>query len=107
MRRLKRPVTEWELNMGRNKVSLPFDPAVFRELLKGRETFTERAQKYGVSKQAVNGWIEAGRIPPRALCELAMDLELSDEDVQRLLKPTLAKNEEKKKWTLTVTLEEC
>jgi transcriptional regulator with XRE-family HTH domain len=70
----------------------------------GKETFSERAEKYGVSKQAINGWLSNGRIPPRAFYEIARDLDISSDLVAEILAP--AAQSPKRKWVLTVTLEE-
>lgn len=92
--------------MGRNKTTLPINADLLRDLIKSKETFSERAEQFGVSKQALNQWMVEGRMPPRALCELVMDLKLPKETVDDLLKPALTQLEAKKRWTLTVTLEE-
>ena len=91
--------------MGRQKVTIPFDAEKLREAMAGKETFSERAEKYGVSKQAISGWLTAGRIPPRALYEIARDLEIPPALVAEILAP--AAQTPKRKWVLTVTLEEA
>lgn len=96
--------------MGRKFVTIKFDPNKLREVMAGRETFSERAEKYGVTRQAIQGWLDSGRIPPRALIEIIRDLDLSTEVVNALLgKPEGDDSEPtktKKKYVLTLTLEE-
>lgn len=85
---------------------LAIDTTVLRRLLAGKETFSERAEKYGVSKQAVSGWLSEGRMPPRAIAEILRDLDCSIEDTEALLAPQKEKAAKKKRWVLKVTLEE-
>lgn len=89
--------------MSRKSVRIAFDAEYLRELMAGRESWTERAQKYGVSKQAVNGWLSDGRIPPRAMVEIVRDLDLSPDQVERLLyKP---QSDRPKRVVITATIE--
>lgn len=92
--------------MGRKPVSLAIDSEMLRKALEGRETFSERAAKYGVSRQAVANWLAEGRMPPRALAEIAMDLNLPAELVDAILAPSARALERKKKWVLTITFDE-
>ncbi len=92
--------------MPKKRVMLSIDTAELRAALAGKETFSELAQKYGVSKQAVNGWLDTARIPPRALVEIARDLDLSPEQIDNILCRGDETSTAKKKWTLKVTLEE-
>jgi transcriptional regulator with XRE-family HTH domain len=94
--------------MGRQRVNLEINPEKLRSLLKGKETFSERAEKYGVSKQALSNWLEEGRMPPRAIIELLRDLDVSPEDVDELLSPQKEKEADRKnkKFVMTLTVEE-
>lgn len=92
--------------MGRASIMLRVDSEVLRRLISGKETFSERAQKFGISKQALNQWMTDGKMPPRAIAELVHDLDIGIDDVNALLEPQRKASAEKKKWTLTVTLEE-
>lgn len=76
--------------MGRNKVRLSINPEKLRSLIKENHTFSEMAQKYGVTKQAVSQWVTDGQMPPRAIVELVKDLDISSEDVEELLAPQMA-----------------
>jgi hypothetical protein len=71
--------------MSRPKVMLPINPNVLRRLIGERETFSERAQKFGVTRQALNSWFNEGAMPPRALIEFGMDIQISKEDLDQLL----------------------
>jgi hypothetical protein len=91
--------------MGRKRVTLAIDADALRAAMAGKETFSERAEKYGVSRQAVNGWLEAARIPPRALAELARDLDLAPDVVDAILAPAQdGKDPKRKRRRFTVTL---
>lgn len=92
--------------MGRQTVNLAIDTELLKSIVKEKETWTERAQKYGVTKQAVSGWLTSGRIPPRALVEIVRDLDLTPEQVEAILAPQKEKAEERKKWKITVYVEE-
>lgn len=92
--------------MGRNKVNLSINGDVLRALMKGKETWSERAEKYGVTKQAVSNWLSEGRMPPRALIELVRDLDLSPEQVEEILGPQHEKMKARKRWKITVFVDE-
>lgn len=71
--------------MGRDRVTIPFNVEAFKKYIKESGTFSERAQSFGVSKQAMNSWFQLERIPPRALAEIALDLKLSPEAMAEIL----------------------
>jgi len=90
--------------MSRPSVRLKIDSERLRAAIGSKVTWSEIAEKYGVTRQAVNGWLSEGRIPPRALAEITKDLGLSPDTVKEILAPS--EKEPKKKWVLTITLEE-
>lgn len=92
--------------MSRQSIRLRVDGDVLRRLIKDRETFSDRAQKFGISKQALNEWMVEGLMPPRAIAEFLMDINASTEDTNALLEPQRKSMTEKKKWTVTLTVEE-
>lgn len=92
--------------MGRKKITLAMDSDALRDAMAGRETFSERAQKYGVSRQAINGWLEAGRIPPRAIAEIAQDLDLTPEVVNKILAPSKLEGKKRRRFSITITVDE-
>lgn len=79
--------------MGRNRTSIPFNVNKFRALVKEVSSFSERSAAFGVSKQAINSWMTTGRIPPRALAEMAMDLKWNTGDIAELLQAPITKDE--------------
>lgn len=87
--------------MSRAKVRLAINSEKLRQLVKDKETFSELAQRYGVTKQAVSQWLSDGEMPPRAIVELVRDLDVSQEDLEELLAPQLEKSN-KKKWVITI-----
>lgn len=89
--------------MGRHKTTIPFNSNKLREILKGVETLVAFGEKNGVSKQAVQQWLDNSRIPPRVLYEAIRTLDVSPQDMEELLQIA---PETKKRWVLTMTLEE-
>lgn len=71
--------------MGRNRTTIPFNVESFKRHVKEGSTFSERATEFGVSKQAMNGWFQTQRIPPRALAEIAMDLKFAPDIMAEIL----------------------
>lgn len=91
--------------MAKKSVMLDINVDKLRQLMSNaRETFSERAQKYGVTRQAIQHWLDGGRMPPRAIIELLRDLDASPADTEELLAPQ--KEKAKKKWKVTITVEE-
>ena len=45
-------------------------------------------------------------IPPRALVEIAKDLDLSAEQIEEILAPQAKKAKERKRWKVTVLIDE-
>jgi hypothetical protein len=91
--------------MGRNSVRLKIDSDALRLIVGDRATWSDIAEKYGVSRQAVSGWLAEGLIPPRALAEMARDLDLSPKQLDEILAPQQEKIRERKKWKITITVE--
>lgn len=71
--------------MGKPRTSINIDSDALRMAMSGVETFSERAREYGVTRQAINGWLQAGRIPPRAFAEIVRDLQFDVETVEKIL----------------------
>ncbi len=92
--------------MGRKRTTLAIDPVKLREAVAGRETWSDYAEKFGVTKQAISAWLSEGRIPARALIEIARDLDLAPEVVEAILEPSTRAHAQKRKWTITLTVEE-
>lgn len=92
--------------MSRNTTRLKIDGEILRSLIASKETFSERAAKQGVSKQAVHSWIVEGLIPPRALCELVIDLDVSIDDLNELLEPQRKHIAKRRKFVATIIIEE-
>jgi transcriptional regulator with XRE-family HTH domain len=73
--------------MGRKPISLNINVDAFRKAVGDKLTWSDIAEKYGVTRQAVNGWLQDGRIPPRALMEIMKELKLEPEIVKAILEP--------------------
>lgn len=71
--------------MGRNRTTIPFNVEAFKKYVKESSSFSERAKEFGVSKQAMNSWFSTGRIPPRALAEIAIDLNFTADVMTEIL----------------------
>ena len=79
--------------MGRKSVMIAFDPAAFRDLVKGHgKTLTDLETITGVTKQAINGWLSYAKIPPRQLHTIAQGLKWKSDEVARILKPNILKD---------------
>ncbi len=91
--------------MGRNSTRLKINGEVLREILKEHNlNFSERAERYGVTKQALNSWLSEGLIPPRALVELVLDLKIPKEHLDNIIinsSPDIPSSK-KKKWVITI-----
>lgn len=92
--------------MGRSRVSLPIDVDRLKSAIGSKCSWSDIATKYGVSKQAVSNWLADGRIPPRALIEIAHDLNLDAETVDEILKPSIEVKQKKKQWRVLITVTE-
>lgn len=90
--------------MSRTPVRLKIDGKLLHSLMKGKETFEERATKHGVTKQAVSQWINENLIPPRALAEIVHSCEISPKDIADVLAP--GATAEKRKYRITIEMEE-
>lgn len=92
--------------MGRTPTTIRIDGELFRKILKDHDlNFSDRAKSYGVSKQAMNQWFGTGRIPPRALIEIALELGLVKDQLDRIIintKDELAESLPKRKWQITM-----
>lgn len=91
--------------MGRTPVTIRIDGEMLRKALKDHDLkFSDRAEKYGVTRQAINSWFSHGRIPPRALIEMAMEAGLSKEQLDQIIVNTKDETEttEKRKWQITI-----
>lgn len=92
--------------MPKTSVRLKIDGDMLRKLIGSKTTWTEYAEKYGVTKQAVSAWLTEGRIPPRALVEVARELDLSPEQVEDVLAPQAQKEKARRQWKVTVLIDE-
>lgn len=97
--------------MGRKSVSLKIDGDALRRIMRDHDlVFSDRAREFGISKQALNGWMSCNRMPARALIELAIDVKLSREQVDEILVRTdirdKEKNNSKKIWKINIEVEE-
>lgn len=73
--------------MGRKSVMIAFDPVAFRDVVKSHgKALIDLEPVTGVSKQAINGWLSAAKIPPRQLHTIAQGLKWKPNDVARVLK---------------------
>jgi Zn-dependent peptidase ImmA (M78 family) len=73
--------------MGRKSVMIAFDPAAFRDVVKGHgKALADLEPVTGVSKQAINGWLSSAKIPPRQLHTIAQGLKWKSNEVARILK---------------------
>lgn len=88
--------------MSRKSVMLDIDSTKLREAIADRSTFSDLAQKYGVTRQAINNWLNDGKIPPRALVEIARDLDLLPEVIEQILAPSTEKHKNPK---IVITIE--
>lgn len=84
--------------MGRTSVRIPIDADLFRDLIKGAYTLTKLAEVSGVTKQAVNAWLEEGRIPPKVIADLVKELNWDVETVEKLVRPRTS-------FTITIHIE--
>lgn len=72
--------------MGRKKVTIPINTKEFRDILNYKNILlSEIAHKYGVTRQAVNGWLKFERIPPRVLINISKDFGLKPQEVDKIL----------------------
>lgn len=93
--------------MGRTPVNMAVNKEILRGLLESLGPLSERAEKYGVTKQAINGWLNTGLIPPRALSELVMELGIDAETVKSLLEVGERKQKGKRRrYTFTLHVDE-
>lgn len=93
--------------MGRAPINMSVNKEMLRGLLESLGPLSERAEKYGVTKQAINGWLQTGSIPPRALSELVRELGIDAEQVKQLLEVGDRKHKGKKRrYTLTLHVDE-
>lgn len=73
--------------MGRHAVTIPIDSDMLRKVISDNNfTPSKLSRAYGVTRQAVNGWFKAGRIPPRVLADLARELNLPPEIVKEIVR---------------------
>jgi transcriptional regulator with XRE-family HTH domain len=95
--------------MGRRPINLKINGDALSSFLKNNDhSFSDRATQFGISKQAINGWITNGIISPRALAELAIEFNIPPDLLKIiLLRPgEIDLKKGKKSWTIKVTLEE-
>lgn len=73
--------------MGKTATTIQINSHEFRKMLNGQYvSFADLAKKYGVTRQAVNGWLNTGRIPPRVLANIALDFKIPPEMIKEILK---------------------
>lgn len=85
--------------MGKTSHRLDIDPEELRLVMTNNNYTPSRAAKaYGVTRQAVNGWFKSGKIPPRALAEIAKEMELSPDIIDSILK-------KKQKYKIKIQIE--
>ena len=91
--------------MGRKPTSIRFNSVVFRELFKDLN-YANIAEGWGVTRQAVNGWLTTGRIPPRAMAEIIKAHDVDPKDVERLMDvpPDAEKKKPKKIFTIELNI---
>lgn len=70
--------------MGRKPTSVRFNSMVFRELFKDLN-YSKIVDERSVTRQALNGWLNTGRIPPKAMAEIVKAHNVSPNDVERLM----------------------
>lgn len=96
--------------MGKHRTRIEFNPDALKKALDGVESFSDRADKFGVTRQAINGWFSEGLIPPRALAEIVRDLNLSVETVTEILSPIIKKKKKiegpRRRYTVTIEVDE-
>jgi hypothetical protein len=71
--------------MGRRTTRIRIDSERLRKAVGSQESWSAYAEKFGVTRQAVCNWLAEGKIPPRALFEIARDLNLSSEVINEIL----------------------
>ena len=94
--------------MGRTKVSLRIDSDKLRAAMKAHDgNWSEFAQKYGVTKQAVSNWLSEGLIPPRAIAEIARELSLHSDVIDEILSPQsdYVESKNKRVFAINATIE--
>lgn len=92
--------------MAKQSLRLSVDGELLRKLIGSKGTWSDLADKYGVTKQAVSGWLSDGLMPPRALVEIARELDLSPEQIEEVLAPQAKKAKARKQWKVTVLIDE-
>ena len=72
--------------MGRRKTTIPVDGTALRDAVeRSPATWSSLAERLGVTRQTVSGWVSKGRIPPRQLADLAKELGLGAGEVRRIM----------------------
>lgn len=87
--------------MGRRRTTIPINATAFRQVFKDEREidFSKIAEGFGVTRQAVNGWLVNGRIPPRALAEIIKVYDVKPDEVEMITdcEPVEIKTAKKKK----------
>jgi hypothetical protein len=72
--------------VSRPSVTIPFNPVPLKAALIERQWTLEMVGDFfGISRQAVNAWFSAERIPPRRLIDLAEKLNLPSNLVEQVV----------------------
>lgn len=65
---------------------IPFEAAALRALFsKKNAPLNHVAKRMGVTRQALNSWLQSERIPPRRLTEIGMLYDITHEEMQRII----------------------